>query len=689
MGKAKLTLLKEMFQPLAQRLLKSTAKAYGSDWAIYNIGGNLAKLVSSNATTGLIKGIDIPGYLDCYDLVSPVYDAVNVVVHNMAVIPMRILDDENNDISSAKEFTTFYRPNPYNTGYHFTALSAAMQELTGRVFWYLERTGLRITALYLLNSENVEVIGDKKDYIKGYRYRINGALKECKPEDIFYFGNIDPGSDYPGGSRLSSAQTYIELNLKAIEYSRMFFKQGGKLSATIETEQTISDPELRSRLKDEIKQNFSSGVNEMHRVALLDSGFKYNAISLSPKDMEFLLMHKLSANQIAMKFQVPPFMMGDLSDSSVLQNTAEQKLFFWEQCIMPRHRAWKELYDRFLIPLIIANTPLKNKPGIHCEFDYSGVDALQYIKDRQIDRLTKSFPNAGVTPNEIRQAAGLEPIDTPEMNSTYIGFTMAALSVKPPVVKSLPAPSQRDKMIQEATGLVKKIAIDIQAKAAIQTLAKFRRGFENKFRDTTSDLFDKQRGVVIAKLREIGTKSYVQRAAYEYIDDIFDLQYWITEFAKGLSPIEVELMLQAAQLIIDGWSLDAVIDITNPGVQARLGARLKEFSKIQDTTKDAIIAELKAGNIAGEGIEALVNRIDQVFDIASTSRARTIAVTETTYAMRDGEVRDAHSKADGQIVLVGQPFFVGGESLEFPGGGKDAANNINCRCATIPAAEPA
>jgi hypothetical protein len=90
-------------------------------------------------------------------------------------------------------------------------------------------------------------------------------------------------------------------------------------------------------------------------------------------------------------------------------------------------------------------------------------------------------------------------------------------------------------------------------------------------------------------------------------------------------------------------------------------------------------------------------------EVYTKSRAKMIADTTATYSTtlsqrsvfsqynydlqwlssRDNKTRDEHKDADGQIAIDGY-FRVGGESMKHPGGGSDAANNINCRCYILP-----
>jgi uncharacterized protein with gpF-like domain len=114
---------------------------------------------------------------------------------------------------------------------------------------------------------------------------------------------------------------------------------------------------------------------------------------------------------------------------------------------------------------------------------------------------------------------------------------------------------------------------------------------------------------------------------------------------------------------------------------------------------------LADGVAKGASIDDLATGLSHVFQVASDSRASTIARTEVIsayngsaqmaaeqmpsdvvggqewIATRDGVTREDHAAADGQTVPMGEPFDVGGEMLDYPGDENgDPANTINCRC---------
>lgn len=84
----------------------------------------------------------------------------------------------------------------------------------------------------------------------------------------------------------------------------------------------------------------------------------------------------------------------------------------------------------------------------------------------------------------------------------------------------------------------------------------------------------------------------------------------------------------------------------------------------------------------------MAERIARTESTAAANKAATVAsgitnfVTEKVWLSGlDGRVRAEHSDANGQTVLEGEKFIVGGEEMEYPGDPSASAwNVINCRC---------
>ena len=126
---------------------------------------------------------------------------------------------------------------------------------------------------------------------------------------------------------------------------------------------------------------------------------------------------------------------------------------------------------------------------------------------------------------------------------------------------------------------------------------------------------------------------------------------------------------------------------------------------INDTTRDAIRAQLREGVEAGEGYLELAARIKGVFTDCDQRRAETIARTEAMrssnfaeheaqamsgvvearewIATPDDRAREDHLAINGQVRKLDEPFeFPDGTPVMFPGDSGDPAQDINCRCTT-------
>lgn len=162
-------------------------------------------------------------------------------------------------------------------------------------------------------------------------------------------------------------------------------------------------------------------------------------------------------------------------------------------------------------------------------------------------------------------------------------------------------------------------------------------------------------------------------------------------------------------------------NILNPAVVAHLAQYSSDrIGVINDTTKAEVRASLIAGVTAGEGPGKLTNRIRDVIEDASKTRAKTIAITETGRSAnfarlesmvqvgegvvpgkewlteRDGRQRNSHDAADGTVVQVSEMFPIIANTddngnvvapateMLYPGDSDVPGQVIRCRCTVIP-----
>jgi len=167
-------------------------------------------------------------------------------------------------------------------------------------------------------------------------------------------------------------------------------------------------------------------------------------------------------------------------------------------------------------------------------------------------------------------------------------------------------------------------------------------------------------------------------------------------------------MQQAGDHILNTYNLEGTFNVQLPDVKNWLDRKIANSAvKITDTSKANVSKELQASIDAGLGIDDMAKRITGLFEETYKNRSRTIARTEvisannkaSTEAAKQGgmthkiwltaldeRTRESHAIANGQKILINQPFIVDGEQLNEPGDaalGASASNLINCRCTVI------
>ena len=86
-------------------------------------------------------------------------------------------------------------------------------------------------------------------------------------------------------------------------------------------------------LKDELANEFSGSANA-GRPLLLDGGLKWQALSLTPADMDFVALKEGAARDIALAFGVPPVLVG-LPGDATYANAREAGRALYRQTILP------------------------------------------------------------------------------------------------------------------------------------------------------------------------------------------------------------------------------------------------------------------------------------------------------------------------------------------------------------------
>lgn len=197
--------------------------------------------------------------------------------------------------------------------------------------------------LMALRPERVSVATDDKGWARAYLYRVGGRKpRRIEAEDalgrqrIAHVKALGPTDDHYGTGCLSAAIGPASVHNAASKWNMALLDNAARPSGAL-----VHDPgdgsalsnEQFDRLKAEMAAQFEGAVNA-GKPLLLDGGLKWQALSMSPADMDFLALKEAAARDVALAFGVPPVLLG-LPGDATYANTREAGRALYRQTVLP------------------------------------------------------------------------------------------------------------------------------------------------------------------------------------------------------------------------------------------------------------------------------------------------------------------------------------------------------------------
>lgn len=204
-----------------------------------------------------------------------------------------------------------------------------------------------VRELFALRPERVSVEADARGWPVAYRYRAGGqavilpALDAAPGGDarpaVIHVKAMHPLDDHYGAGCLSAAAGAVAAHNAATRWNRALLDNAARPSGALVHDagpggMPLSD-EAFARLRDEMEAAFQ-GAAHAGRPMLLDGGLKWQAMSLSPTDMDFLSLKESAAREIALAFGVPPMLLG-LPGDATYANYREASKALWRHTVIP------------------------------------------------------------------------------------------------------------------------------------------------------------------------------------------------------------------------------------------------------------------------------------------------------------------------------------------------------------------
>jgi HK97 family phage portal protein len=194
--------------------------------------------------------------------------------------------------------------------------------------------------LYALRPERVTVEADAGGWPAAYRYRVGerSTLLNAGPvrPDVIHIRGFHPLDDHYGLGCLGAAAGAVAIHNAATRWNKALLDNAARPSGALVYDPgdgAALAPDQFARLKAEMEAGFQ-GAGNAGRPMLLEGGLKWQAMSLSPADMDFVGLKAAAAREIALAFGVPPMLLG-LPGDATYANYREANRALWRLTVLP------------------------------------------------------------------------------------------------------------------------------------------------------------------------------------------------------------------------------------------------------------------------------------------------------------------------------------------------------------------
>ena len=200
-----------------------------------------------------------------------------------------------------------------------------------------------------------------------------------------------------GRSRLQRASAVVRAGLSIQDFANALYANGVNPSGALQMDGKLTEEQL-DRFARQFRESFA-GPTKAAKAMILDSGVKWQQISISPEDAEFLDSRRFTVEELCRLFGVPPPIAGDLSHGT-FTNTETMVRLFATNTLTP----WcRKLESEFSRSVFSAGTRSSHK----LELDLSGLlrgDPAQRWESWKI-----AVDSGILHPDEVREEEGFNP----------------------------------------------------------------------------------------------------------------------------------------------------------------------------------------------------------------------------------------------------------------------------------------
>lgn len=331
-------------------------------------------------------------------------------------------------------------PNPRMGATAFREGRTAHQVNWGNGFAEIDRRrDGRPAALWPIHACRVQpnIYSDSSD---DYPYLVrnnDGSRVPMKADEILHLPGVISEDGIWGKGIITYARESIGFGLSVDRHGGAYFGSGAQPKGVL-TVPGMKDREARSGFREEWKE--VHGSPDSGEIAILPPEAKFQPITLSNEDSQFLETRKLNVTEIARWYRVPPHMLADL-ERATFANIEHLSLEFVIYCLMPWLRRWEDECNRKLL--------LPEEQGEYF-FEHQLAGLLRGDVKSRMEAYQTALLNGVMTINEVRRLENLNSIG-PAGDQNFVQLNMTTAERMLAGIPAKPSPADQQALFDEWT----------------------------------------------------------------------------------------------------------------------------------------------------------------------------------------------------------------------------------------------
>lgn len=292
------------------------------------------------------------------------------------------------------------KPNPGTTRYMFVSELVQDWAVFGNAYAVKLRRPNRLE-LYRVPPPRMRPYGDLIP--RAYSWTLpTGESVTLPASEVFHLREYNPDDPVLGLSRLETLRKMLAEEAAAYDYRTWFWSNGAKLSGWIGRPKDApkwTEPQ-RKQFGEEWRQ--FQGPQNAGKTAVLEDGMTFEPITATARDSQLIDARKLTREEVAAAFHVPPAMLG-IIESQGYGSLREQHKALYQDTLGPTVSLLEGEIERQLLP------EFSDSDDVYCQFNIN--EKLQGSFEEEQSALSVAVGSPYMTRNEARARLNLPRIN--------------------------------------------------------------------------------------------------------------------------------------------------------------------------------------------------------------------------------------------------------------------------------------